>query len=906
MYEVKPDKKRQEGIWRMKAAEKQQLAKVQKRLDSGELADQKCWSFIRELNSYSEERLESIAIHDSYRTYTYRQMFRYWERYAEAFSGVNLTGKNHSRVALIGAQQTETIFAFYALNMTGASVSLIYHLDLYDEKRIRTMIEREKITDLVISEVYAFPNVMKKLLREKEVLGLRNIILLESPMGGEYPIPPLEAVRKLNVAMFRELEGGLLMTDLLKEYEATPIVYGSMESTEGSIIMHTTGTVSGIHKPIPMSDRALNSFVICALEAKETYKDFQKAPKKMVSFLALCLSWVYSMVDMLHTPLGLGMEVVCLPLGATNPHYAQAIEECGISILFTSMSILDTWNKTMPDINLSKVKLVFMGGTYVSPEFKKSFNDYLRSCGSTARIINGYGLSEMGGACIVASSEREDDAIGYPLPGFKVKIFAEDEKKFYDLSDGPRTGVLYLSSPTMSSGRLDDTVFFELEKIDGEDYFNSNDLVRVNEDGSLTCIGRSNKFFVNNAGVRFDAGLIETAITAQPGIAACGVVPEHHKVLHDNVPILYVETTGNSDGLGVVRDALIQVFIKDGKLAETNLPSQCVLVEKIPLNSGGKVDAKRLQSGAVTGKRYSIKHVKLDDKINDILLLPAVEGEAATVGGGIPEELENDPYNILSEIFAAIPDIKENGISSILRIPGFREIVKKLTDFDIDNIPGSVTKLGPKIMRLSIDELPPMPTLNGKGKKNDTKNWMKNFLSMFEDVEAPELPIPVVPPLPVIPPLPLMPPMLPLAPWGWSGKKSGQKDERKDKWNQVKNGAETRREQMREAQKVSMDAYRDQWDKSFPKFMEMLEGIAAILPDETPTLFGMPLFGVSPRGFMEKMNEFTEIAGKHAREQADSVSDFLEKGQKQAKSMISKTVESIENDVQEASDDADE
>ena len=104
----------------------------------------------------------------------------------------------------------------------------------------------------------------------------------------------------------------------------------------------------------------------------------------------------------------------------------------------------------------------------------------------------------------------------------------------------------------------------------------------------------------------------------------------------------------------------------------------------------------------------------------------------------------------------------------------------------------------------------------------------------------------------------------------------------------------------------SCHACKDQWDKNFPKFMEMLEGIAATLPDETPTLFGMPLFGVSPRGFMEKMNEFTETAGKHAREQADSVSDFLEKGQKRAKSVISKTMESIENDVQEASDDADE
>lgn len=120
----------------------EKLEEIKRRIDSGELADQKCWSFIKELNSCSDERLDRIAIRDGYRTYTYRQMFRYWERYAEAFSGVDITGRNHSRVGLIGAQQTETVFAFYALNMTGASVSHIYHLDLYDEKRIRAMIER--------------------------------------------------------------------------------------------------------------------------------------------------------------------------------------------------------------------------------------------------------------------------------------------------------------------------------------------------------------------------------------------------------------------------------------------------------------------------------------------------------------------------------------------------------------------------------------------------------------------------------------------------------------------------------------------------------------------------------------------------------------------------------------------
>ena len=765
----------------MKVSEKDPAVSVQARYHSGELADQKCWSFIKELNSVSEERLNGIAIHDGYRKYTYRQMFRFWERYAEVFSALNITDRNHSRVGLIGVQQTETIFAFYALNMTGASVSLIYFLDMYDEKRIRTMIEREKITDLVISEVYAFPKVMKRLLRDRELLGLRNIILLESPMGGDYGIPPLEMTRKLNTSMFRELEGGLLMEDLLKEYEATPIAYGRSGSTEGSVIMHTTGTVSGIHKPVPMSDSALNSFVVSAMDAKGMYADLKNAPTKMVSFLGMNMSWVYAMVDMLHTSLAFGMELVCIPFGVANPRYSEAIEDCGINILFASLAFLDTWTKTMPDVDLSRVKIVFMGGTYVSPEAKKQFNDYLRSCGSSARIINGYGLSELCGACIISPSDRTDDAIGYPLPGFKIKIFSEDEKKFYDLSDGPNTGVLYISSPTMSSGRLDDNVFFELEEVDGDIYFNTHDLVRVNEDGSMTCIGRSNQFFVNNAGVRFDAGLVENAITAQPGIAGCGVVPEFHKMLHDNVPTLYVETKGKSSDPSTVRNALIQVFIRDGKLADTNLPSMVVLVDKIPRNTGGKVDTKKLKTGMVEGERFNVKHVKINDRIEDILLLPAPKGESATTSGGLPEELENDPYNILSEMFAAIPDIRSNGFSAILRVPGLRELVLKLTDFDIDNMPASTMKMMPQLMKMSIDEMPSMPVMSRNSRPGDPKNWMRNFLTMFEAMNVPdfmkEFPksVPFMPPMLPVPPVPLMPPM-PMMPWAWSGWKKNKKD----------------------------------------------------------------------------------------------------------------------------------
>ena len=633
---------------------KQQNAKC--RTENRVVVDQPCLSFIKELNSVSEKRLDSVAITDGYRQYSYRQLFRAWERYAEAFSGVGLTGENHSRVALIGTPLTESVIAFYGLNMTGASISLIYHIDMYDDKQIYSMIEREKITDLVISELFAFPKMIKRLIKDKKLLGINNIIILGSPMGGEFSIPPLEIARNLNREFCRELDGCLVMEDLLLKYEAHPISYGRKMAP---IILHTTGTVSGMHKPVPLDDKAMNSFVIAALKAKETSEDFKKAPEHMITYLPMYMSWVYSMVDMVHTSLSMGMEIVSLPMGATNPRYSEAREPYGINVLFTSNSFLDTWLKTRPDINLSKLKVVIIGGTYVSPEFKKDFNDYLRSCGSTARVVNGYGLSELGGACTLAPSTREDDAIGYLLPGFKAKILVEDEGRYYDISDGPRTGVLLLSSPTMSSGKLDDTVFFELDKINGKNYFNSHDLVRVNEDGSLTCIGRSNHYFVNNAGVRFDAGLIETAVTSQPGVRACGLAPEFHKMLHDNVPVLYVEMTDTGVGkLATLHKALVQVFIKDELISDTNLPSQCVFVERMPLNSSGKVDAKKLASGTVKGDRFSVKPVTVEGKLLDILLVPAAEGELATMGAGIPQELEGDPYNILSEIFAAIPDLK--------------------------------------------------------------------------------------------------------------------------------------------------------------------------------------------------------------------------------------------------------
>ena len=837
----------------MEKKENEQQAELMEKLESGAIAvDQPCWSFIKEINSFSEERLDSVAIRDGYHAYTYRQLFRNWERYAEAFTGIGITGENHSRVALISTPTAEAVFALYGLNMTGTSASLIYPLDLFDEKQIKSMIEREGITDLMVSEVWAFPKLMKRLLRDREALGLRNIIVLESPMGGDFIVPWLEGIRTLNTALFREFDGGLVMEDLLKEYEATPIAYGEKKSSNAAIILHTTGTVNGMHKPVPMSDKALNAFIPIAMKTKASYDDFQGLPDHLVTCMTLNMSWVYGMVDMLHMPLGLGMELISLPWGGTNPRYGEAIEHYGFTVMFTSMNILDSWLKTMPEMDLSSVKVVFMGGTYVSPEYKQRFNEYLETCGSTARVINGYGLSELGGACIIAPSDRDDDAIGFPLPGYKVKIYDEDEKRYYDLSDGQRTGLLVISSDTISSGKLDDTVFFELDRIDGEDYFNTNDLVRVNEDGSMTCIGRSNQFFINNAGVRFDAGLVQTAITAQPGIVACGLAPEFHKTLHDNIPVLYVETDKHgSNDLPVIYQALIQTFVKGDMLEDTNMPSQVVLVEKIPLNTGGKVDLKRLASGAVTGKRFSVKPVKAPDgTIVDVVLVPAAEGENALMGAGIPEELEKDPYNILSELFAIIPDINNGNYAKILRIPGLRELVLDLTGFDIHNAFQSTMASMPKMFNMAFRKYV-MPIAKGDGKMSK-KTAGFPMLPMWEEFDWD---------------------------WDWDWDWDAFQEKAKGTADGFAGGFKANWEKAIDFQKSTVKSSKDQYAQFFDYMTELLDNVAETLPEEMPW---MPSWVKPPKAFRKQMKEWEEMVNEYFVELADSLSNFAIESQEKA------------------------
>lgn len=600
---------------------------------------QKAWQYIRELNS-GDERLDAVAFADEDRNYTYRQFFRACDRYAEVFSGMGITEAAGSRVGLIATMSVKDVFVFFALNMLGVSVSLIRGEDLLVDKWLIKLIKREGVTDLILPDTITRPDALQKIMGHRKKLGLHNVIVLRTSKQTPKPTEHAKLMYERNLKELRSIKHVKYMKDLLHKYEATPIAYGSGENDEAAAIVHTSGTTKGIHKPVPLSDVALNTAAARML-SDERFVDLRG--NAVVGWI-LNMSASLGMVVQLYCPLAFGCTIRVahgvMDLYAGIDSFLN-VKKWKLNVIFCILGFFDTIKKypEAKSIDFSSVNTVIFGGSNMSVEEIKSVQKFMRKHGGEPRIINGYGLSECGAANIVAAYDGNidvDHGIGRPLNGVNVCLRDEETGEFYAIEDGEHTGTLYLSSESNSSGRIGDKVFFETEEIDGKSYVCTHDLVRVGQTGDLFFVGRGNRFFVNNDGMKFDAGVVETAMHNQKGIAECAAVAAYEKVLlHDTVPILYVRVSNKGkkqDDVAVVRRALRNVYLNDKAVSGNQLPWMCVIVKKLPHNDVGKVDNLRIQIDHPDGKEYAVIGVERDGKLVDVRL---ARSKKSGIGTGV-------------------------------------------------------------------------------------------------------------------------------------------------------------------------------------------------------------------------------------------------------------------------------
>ena len=624
-------------------------------VDSGNIG-QRVWRYIRQQNSADPARLRAKAVIDCTRDYTYAQMFAEWERYARVFTGLGITGKNGSRVAIGGTISAEPLFAFYGLNMTGAEVSMFSYPDFLPGGQWKTMLEKEKITDLILSDIMISPERWPEFQRVREELGLRNVLLLHSRLGGPCVGPAEIAYNEYNYHALKNLDSTTFMSALFPVFADTEIALAPDDPDHIAFITHTSGTTKGTRKPLPFTERAIN-IVTTNLTKASVLKTFNNNQKRIAP--SFDFSSFLCMGGVVNASLASGDTVVLTFFGFMHPKFYRAVKYHRLSVFFTSGFMFDSWMKQDDfDADFSSLKVLSCGGSYLSPEKLRKYEDFARKHGYRGAVSRGYGMSETGGAQLTVPLGCHDDILGYPHPEENFLVFDEGDGRFHTAGEGERTGILYIHSDSMCLNTLDGETLFEYTVIDGRNFICTNDEVRVNPDGSFSYAGRADRYFANNMGVSFNPGLVEKLLSRQPGIEKCAVVPVLDKRIHDTVPILYVipEAAGGA-GVESVRRALVKIYIEDGLLAECCLPAQFVIVDRIPCNANGKIDVYRITRDRLKGEAYNIVPVKTEGSVSD-LSLDLSEQLDSNTGGTLPEGMGSGSALGIYELFNPAPPSK--------------------------------------------------------------------------------------------------------------------------------------------------------------------------------------------------------------------------------------------------------
>jgi long-chain acyl-CoA synthetase len=150
--------------------------------------------------------------------------------------------------------------------------------------------------------------------------------------------------------------------------------------------------------------------------------------------------------------------------------------------------------------------------------------------GAGVTILEGYGLTETtAGATLNLFGAHRVGSVGKPVPGTSVKI-AED-------------GEVLLRGPIVMDGYWQNNAA-NAEVFDGERWFMTGDLGKLDDDGFLYIVGRKKEIIVTAGGKNVAPAVLEDRLRSHPLVSQCIVVG-------DNQPFIAALVTIDPDALKV-------------------------------------------------------------------------------------------------------------------------------------------------------------------------------------------------------------------------------------------------------------------------------------------------------------------------------------------------------------------
>ncbi|KYZ86491.1 AMP-binding protein [Alloalcanivorax xenomutans] len=363
-----------------------------------------------------------------------------------------------------------------------------------------------------------------------------------------------------------------------------------MRSADDPFLMMFTSGTTGLPKAVPVPLKAIVAFA--------GYMQHAVGLREDDAFWNLAdPGWAYGLYYAVTGPLSLGHPTTFYDGGFTVESTCRVINKYGITNLAgspTAYRLLMAGGDTVVKALRGKLRAVSSAGEPLTPEVIRWF---AKELGTT--IHDHYGQTELG---MVLCNHHELEhpvrigAAGFAVPGHRVVVVNEEGE---ELPAG-QPGILAVD-------RNQSPLFWfpgypaDPQKSMLKHYYMSGDTVELNDDGSISFVGRSDDV-ITTSGYRVGPFDVESALIEHPSVVEAAVIgkpDEERTELVKAFVVLGAGYRGDDDLAKELQQAVRQ------RLSAHAYPREIEFVESLPKTPSGKIQRFLLRNEEVARQRQA-------------------------------------------------------------------------------------------------------------------------------------------------------------------------------------------------------------------------------------------------------------------------------------------------------------
>ena len=506
---------------------------------------------------------------------TFKSFMKKIDKVASALKEFNIV--ENECVTICMPNTPESFALIYAINKIGAICNIIHPLSSTSD--IERALKETNSSIIFCSDV-AMP-------KARHIKVKHFIMVPTSESLGKI----LKTLYNIKSSLNMKLEEGMLTWNEFLNYGVSEDTYVKRDPYSPAAIIYSGGT-TGKPKGIIISNANFNAMALQTANLCEYirpgYSVLSALPIFHVFGLALCT----------HTCLVAGMKCIIVPQLNTKKinkelrKYKPSVYPAVPSLLKMSMNDSDPGSNAFKDI-----KVVVVGGDYLSPQVKNEYEEYLKTHGSSAVVKVGYGLSEACGFCCCTAQVDEKHVnnhkgtLGIPNPDMIVKIFEPDSDVEKSVGD---VGEICITGPTLMMGYINEDEETKKTLVihnDGRTWLHTGDLGYMDKDGFIFYTSRLKRMIITN-GYNVYPIELEDIINKCKYVDTCTVVGVPHKIKSQTPKAVIVLKQGVENTMEV-REEIRRYCYKN--IAKYAVPTEYEFRDTLPKTAVGKVAYRDLE-----------------------------------------------------------------------------------------------------------------------------------------------------------------------------------------------------------------------------------------------------------------------------------------------------------------------